>query len=169
VFHGNQYESHIKCISEAQKYMGSLYNAPGKKEGDKQNKWLDTVTEILANYNGPLHGYVQKLKSYDNIPRKEKAFISFVRNSLGLRDEQAAKALWQLIDVRPKTWSGWEAECQYCPRRSREGVCGGGVDKKGREGLLRILGWFAFQCQPLSNVLRSPIVWVPECGDGIKG
>ena len=110
VFHGNDYDAHIKCISEAQKYMGSLYNAPGKKEGDKQNKWLDTVTEILASYSGPLVSYVHKLKNYDNIPRKEKAFLSFVSNSLGLRDERAAKDLWRLIDVRPKTWSGWEAE-----------------------------------------------------------
>jgi len=110
VFPGDQYQSHTKCISEAQKYMGSLYNTPGKKEGDKQNKWLDTINEILATYSGPLTQYVHKLKIYDNIPRKEKAFFSFVRNSMGIRDEQAIRGLWQLIDVKPKTWSGWEAE-----------------------------------------------------------
>ena len=110
VFHGTDYDAHTKCISEAEKYMGSLYNGPGKKEGQKQNDWLQTVTDILAAYKGPHRDFAQRLKNYDNIPRKEKAFLAFVSNSLGLRDQRTAAELWKLIDVRPKTWSGWEAE-----------------------------------------------------------
>lgn len=100
-FHGNDFESHIKCVSEAQKYMGKLYQADSnKREGAKQDDWLTAVTSVLAEYNGPLREYVERLKQYDNIPRKQRPFENFVSNSLNLkRDPHTVTQLWDLISA----------------------------------------------------------------------
>ena len=121
-----EFDSHIKCVSEAEKYMGALYHEPGKREGAKQDKWLDDVRTALDAYQGPLSSLVARLKQLDNIPRKEKAFIAFAGNSLGMRDEAKCRALWTIIAPttesspaakRPRTetnssapWKGFEEE-----------------------------------------------------------
>ena len=122
-FPGVSFESHVKCVSEAQKYMGALYNEPGKREGAKQDKWLESVQSALAAYSGPLASLVARLKQLDNIPRKERAFLAFAGNSLALRSEDKARQLWQIIAPKEEssnvsisqvsvatTWQGWESE-----------------------------------------------------------
>lgn len=46
-FYGEEYSSHNKCISEAEKYMGKLYK-PGSTstEGSKQDRWQSSVMEV---------------------------------------------------------------------------------------------------------------------------
>ena len=99
-FYGTDYEKHIKCVSEAQKYMGKLYkDDSAAREGAKQENWLTTVSEALSAYQGPLRHYVDRLEQYDNIPRKQKAFENFVINSLNLKREPAtATKLWNIIE-----------------------------------------------------------------------
>jgi hypothetical protein len=98
-FHGNDFEAHIKCVSEAQKYLGKLYQSDSvKREGAKQDDWLTSVTTVLDEYQGPLYDYVQRLKQYDNIPRKQKAFENFVANSLNLKREPiTVTKLWNIV------------------------------------------------------------------------
>lgn len=124
-FFGNEFEAHIKCISEAQKYMGSLYQADSKREGAKQDDWLTAVTKTLNEYQGPLKYLVDRLRQYDNIPRKKKAFENFVANSLNLRRDPATLAkLWALVEscaskgadnssqtrMTPLEWKSFEQE-----------------------------------------------------------
>ena len=45
-FYGDEYASHTKCISEAEKYQGSLFKESGKAGGEakgekKQQEWLE--------------------------------------------------------------------------------------------------------------------------------
>lgn len=98
-FHGLEYETHIKCISEAEKYMGKLFHeGTAKREGAKQDDWLTCVSATLQSYQGPLKQLVDRLSQYDNIPRKQKAFENFVINSLNLkRDPATVLKLWKLI------------------------------------------------------------------------
>lgn len=98
-FHGTEYELHTRCISEAQKYMGKLYDADSvKREGAKQDSWIDAVYDALQEYEGPMKYLVEKLAMYDNIPRKQKAFVNFVSNSLNLkREPQTAEKLWNIV------------------------------------------------------------------------
>lgn len=128
-FDREEYESHIKCISEAQKYMGKLYQQDTqKKEGAKQDSWIESVTAALTSYSGPLKELVNKLALYDNIPRKQKAFENFVANSLNLkRDLNTVKKLWDIVEPctrmksagKPsehnpmaKSWSSFEEEIE---------------------------------------------------------
>jgi|LauGreDrversion4_2_1035121.scaffolds.fasta_scaffold455681_2 cell growth-regulating nucleolar protein len=99
-FYGADYEKHIKCVSEAQKYMGKLYKEDGaSREGAKQDNWINAVSDVLSSYTGPLRHYVDRLQQYDNIPRKQKAFENFVTNSLNLkREPSTATQLWKIIE-----------------------------------------------------------------------
>jgi hypothetical protein len=79
--------------------MGKLYDETStKKEGVKQDSWIEAVSNALASYNGPLKHLVDKLAMYDNIPRKEKPFMNFVANSLNLkRDQITVGKLWGIV------------------------------------------------------------------------
>ena len=52
-FYGDAYANHTKCISEAEKYQGSLYKESGKggpgKGERKQHEWLE-VGQLKARY-----------------------------------------------------------------------------------------------------------------------
>ncbi len=45
-FFGNEYASHTKCISEAEKYQGALFGGGGgaTKGEKKQEEWLEVRT-----------------------------------------------------------------------------------------------------------------------------
>ena len=107
--------------------MGKLYDeSSSKKEGVKQDTWIDAVSEALAKYEGPLRGLVDKLSLYDNIPRKQKPFLNFVANSLNLkRDPATVNKLWDIVSKAssstgsreivstknsPKPWTSYEEE-----------------------------------------------------------
>ena len=132
-FVGNDYESHIKCISEAQKYMGKLYQADAKQEGAKQDDWITSVSGALTAYKGPLGQLVERLQQYDNIPRKQRAFENFVANSLNLKREPATVSkLWQIVEPclkkpiapteankqSPIPWKSYEEETVEILKRS---------------------------------------------------
>ncbi|KAF4719800.1 hypothetical protein FOZ63_016416, partial [Perkinsus olseni] len=133
-FYGEEYSTHNKCISEAEKYMGKLYKpGSGSTEGSKQDRWQANVMEVLENYQGPLRGYVDTLLGYDNIPRKEKAFNNFIKNSLKLHNPSEMKKLWQLVQsaapatpppnnkrsVEDEAWGGWKEEIDRALERRR--------------------------------------------------
>ena len=106
-FEGNDFELHTKCISEAQKYMGKLYQADSKQEGAKQDDWIISVSKALGAYKGLLSHYVERLQQYDNIPRKQRAFENFVANSLNLkREPSTVTKLWQIVEQCLKKNSG---------------------------------------------------------------
>ncbi|CAJ1438801.1 unnamed protein product, partial [Effrenium voratum] len=83
----------------------------------------DPKMDIDANTRSLL----QKLLGFDNIPRKEKAFYNFVKNSLKIWDDGKIGAMWKVVaanskpagqaQAKPnngtngtsaKTWPGWK-------------------------------------------------------------
>jgi hypothetical protein len=108
-FDRESYDSHRKCISEAQKYQKGLYQATAKQEGAKQDRWLSSLTEIAASYSGPLKPALNKLLSFENVPRKQKPFLAFCANSLRETGARAA-AIWELI--KPRVFTTWEQELE---------------------------------------------------------
>jgi cell growth-regulating nucleolar protein len=109
-FDRQTYTAHTKCISEAQKYQGALYQASAKQEGAKQDRWLENLTIIVGNHQGPLKPALTRLLQMSNVPRKEKPFLAFCANSLGVRDKTKSAAIWALI--KPDMWKGWSAEME---------------------------------------------------------
>ena len=49
-FYGDAYASHTKCISEAEKYQGSLYKEGGAGKGErKQQEWVEVCFSLYQN------------------------------------------------------------------------------------------------------------------------
>jgi cell growth-regulating nucleolar protein len=114
--------------------MGKLFQeSSARKEGAKQDTWLTSVTAALQEYNGPLKHLVVRLVSYDNIPRKQRAFENFVANSLNLkRDPSTVTKLWAIVEPcikkqepgnnaghsTPLPWTSFEEETIEILKRS---------------------------------------------------
>jgi cell growth-regulating nucleolar protein len=93
-FWGNDYAQHTTCVSEAQKYEGSLYKAKPKKQSP-QDVW-NAVVEQACNLHaapetpGALRPLLQRLADLNNVPRNKKKFVNFIKNSLRLHNEGAS-------------------------------------------------------------------------------
>ncbi|KAK2705888.1 hypothetical protein QYM36_016038 [Artemia franciscana] len=98
-FHGEDYNSHIKCITENQKYAGA---GPGlNKNEKKQEEWVGLVQNAIRNASG-INPEVKQLLEYvsqfDNIPRKQTKFLNFLKNSQRRSyNERIAQMAWNLI------------------------------------------------------------------------
>eukprot|EP00041_Stephanoeca_diplocostata_P010130 m.160701 g.160701 ORF g.160701 m.160701 type:complete len:176 (-) comp18036_c0_seq2:6-533(-) len=89
-FAGEGYRAHNSCISEAEKYQGALYKPKDKaNKGDiKQQQWLTNVHLAKATIKDPkMKSALDKISKYQNVPRKQKKFINFAKNSLKIYDE----------------------------------------------------------------------------------
>ncbi|OWF49528.1 cell growth-regulating nucleolar protein-like [Mizuhopecten yessoensis] len=100
-FWGNDYQSHIKCISEEEKYSGKNYKpkANANKGDAKQELWLQQVQDAIdkCSANAQLKGLLERMKDYPNIPRKRAKFENFVGNSLNTRNNYLINQAWDLL------------------------------------------------------------------------
>mmetsp|Transcript_28138 Transcript_28138/g.52774 ORF Transcript_28138/g.52774 Transcript_28138/m.52774 type:complete len:237 (-) Transcript_28138:25-735(-) len=137
VFAWNEWESHTSCMSEAQKVQGSLYQAreSTNKGQAKQDTWVDGVRRAIedpqTDVAPQIRNLLEKLLGFDNIPRKQRPFANFVKNSLKIWEPSKIEAMWNLIAsataeqkaVKPagqelsapvnkldeaKSWPGWK-------------------------------------------------------------
>ncbi|CAK0841703.1 unnamed protein product [Prorocentrum cordatum] len=108
VFAWNEWESHTSCVSEAQKYQGKLYEAKedNKKGQVKQDAWIDNIEKKIADpasgISPQTKGLLQKLLGFNNIPRKQKPFGNFVKNSVKIWDEKKISEMWEVINSANK-------------------------------------------------------------------
>lgn len=85
-------------MSEAQRYEGALYRAPKeKKKKNPQEIWTEVVSDAAANVaSAPLtlRSFIGNLNGYGNVPRNEKKFANFVKNSLNVRNDKVPNLLF---------------------------------------------------------------------------
>ena len=85
-FYGNDYAAHTTCISEAEKYEGSLYKAKSKAKMNPQEAW-NLVVEVACTARAKeappsVAALLPRLAELSNVPRQKKKFVNFVKNSL---------------------------------------------------------------------------------------
>mmetsp|Transcript_40551 Transcript_40551/g.53376 ORF Transcript_40551/g.53376 Transcript_40551/m.53376 type:complete len:315 (+) Transcript_40551:71-1015(+) len=100
-FPDNDYKQHLTCISEAEKYEGSLYQAPKKKTGkvNPQEAWMDLIAQAANNPSPPgLQNHLQRMAELGNVPRARKKFDNFLKNSLRLHNDSVLSQLWEHLD-----------------------------------------------------------------------
>lgn len=91
-------------MSEAQKYQGKLYEAKesNNKGKVKQDNWTESVQKSIEEagdkINPQIKALLDKLLAYDNIPRKQRPFANFVKNSLKLWDDKKIAEIWTVIN-----------------------------------------------------------------------
>ncbi|RCN52726.1 hypothetical protein ANCCAN_01102 [Ancylostoma caninum] len=92
------YQQHIKCITENQKYGSKNYIEKEAKGEVKQNAWCEQVERAIEFVKDPkLKSLLQNIQGYSNIPRKEAKFINFLTNSCRIRDTALCKMAWKAI------------------------------------------------------------------------
>ena len=100
VFAGEEYRTHTSCISEAEKYQGALYRGNKKKKADPQEKWMNSVSKAAATAKGSsaVIDMLRYLSNQENVPRKEKKFMNYLKNSYRQAGSQRNfKAVWDII------------------------------------------------------------------------
>ncbi len=107
-FYGNDYAAHTTCISEAEKYEGSLYKAKPKAKMNPQEAW-NLVVEVSCTVRAKeapssVAALLPRLAELSNVPRQKKKFVNFVKNSLRLYSDKAIEDLWLHLE------SGKEAD-----------------------------------------------------------
>lgn len=107
-FRWDEWEAHTQCISEAQKYQGNLFQAKGSqnKGKAKQDNWTESIQKSIEEAGSKISPntkmLLEKLLGFDNIPRKQKPFANFVKNSLKIWDEGKINEIWEVISAATK-------------------------------------------------------------------
>merc|ERR1712048_173847 len=91
--------------SEAQKYEGKLFKEKEStnKGQKKQDAWLQNVQRKIEDPSSAIspevRSMLEKLLGFDNIPRKQKPFTNFVKNSLKIWDDKKIVEIWDVINI----------------------------------------------------------------------
>lgn len=103
-FSGKDYESHIKCITEEERYSGKGFQAKEKKGEKKQNAWVEMLQSVLDEQkNAPnnVRRIIETISKHNNTPRKKPKFINFVKNVCGHKtNPKDIDQAWDFISVK---------------------------------------------------------------------
>ncbi|XP_059050614.1 cell growth-regulating nucleolar protein [Achroia grisella] len=103
-FFGNEYENHIKCITEEERYSGKGFVAKEKKGEKMQNAWVEILQSVLdehKNVSGNVRRIIDTVSKHNNTPRKKPKFINFVKNVCGQKtNPKDIDQAWDLISVK---------------------------------------------------------------------
>lgn len=95
--------SQTSCVSEAQRYEGKLYKPKAaKSKKNPQEIWTEVVEKAASDISSapqPLRQFLGNLTGYGNVPRNEKKFINFVKNSLNVRSDKVTSELWAYLSA----------------------------------------------------------------------
>ncbi|CAG5112486.1 Oidioi.mRNA.OKI2018_I69.chr2.g6698.t1.cds [Oikopleura dioica] len=102
-FNRMSYDGHKSCVTENERYGGKDYVEKGNKGDEKQRIWLEKITTAMKKAKlSPAGMKVWKMLEnggFENIPRKEKKFVNFVKNSLNMRDTGGIDEVWKIFDA----------------------------------------------------------------------
>lgn len=114
-FWGDAYKEHNKCVTEQERYGGKGFKAQVFKGEVKQQEWINLIASLISTGDMPprVQDILQRMQSFDNIPRKNKPFKNFLKSSLGVHNDNLAEDVWQTIEK-------FRAKQQQSAKRTRE-------------------------------------------------
>ncbi|XP_075166731.1 uncharacterized protein C16C10.8 [Haematobia irritans] len=124
-FHGEEYVAHTKCISELEKYSGKNYVARENQNSGqkKQETWMDIVRSILESKEYDLspqtRNIFQRLKDFDNVPRKKAKFQNFVANCMRIPAKQA-EPVWSVLEKELENMKKAKQEQMEAAKKAQE-------------------------------------------------
>jgi len=118
-FWGEEYKSHVKCVSEQERYGGKVTVNKGEK---KQEQWIEQIQQAVSRggLSPKISSIIQRLLSFDNIPRKQSKFKNFLRTSVNVRDEGLAEEIWKTLETCTKQENGNEAANETKPSEGEQ-------------------------------------------------
>lgn len=106
-FMNDEFKSHIRCITESEKYESKSSYVQKANKGDiKQNAWFEKVVAAVETFRGSSRAktLLEKLTEFPNIPRKKAKFFNFMKNSFrsfGIHDG-LLEEVWNVIEAFDK-------------------------------------------------------------------
>ncbi|KAG1650749.1 Cell growth-regulating nucleolar protein [Nymphon striatum] len=101
-FWGDDYTKHIKCITEEEKYSGKDYKPkPNQNKNEqKQEQWIEKIRKVIstAEVSPQLSNVLERLITFDNIPRKKIKFLNFVKNSIRTKNDDLVHKAWNVFE-----------------------------------------------------------------------
>uniref|UniRef100_A0A8C8S2J0 Ly1 antibody reactive n=1 Tax=Pelusios castaneus TaxID=367368 RepID=A0A8C8S2J0_9SAUR len=98
-FWGEDYKSHVKCISEDQKYGGKGYEAKTNRGDVKQQEWIQKIQEVIKkpSISPKVRNILEQMHCYDNIPRKKVKFQNWMTNSMNIDNRALQDQVWDIF------------------------------------------------------------------------
>jgi len=100
-FKGDDYTSHVKCISEAEKYEKTLFK--GKKvKRNVQEQWLVVIEEASKRSDTAtpnIRSFLKRLVDLSNVPRNKSKFVNFIKNSLKIQSTSFIEDIWSFLET----------------------------------------------------------------------
>lgn len=100
-FYGNDYATHLTCVSEAEKYEKTLYKAKVATKLNPQEAWTALIEEAASrSEEAPKHirENVLRLNDLGNVPRNKNKFINFVKNSMKMYNTNLIEEIWNFLE-----------------------------------------------------------------------
>uniref|UniRef100_A0A182YFI1 Uncharacterized protein n=1 Tax=Anopheles stephensi TaxID=30069 RepID=A0A182YFI1_ANOST len=104
-FLGKAYEAHTVCISEEEKYAAKGFVAKEKKNVKKQEGWISLIRSITQRHQNLSPGVMavfELINRNENVPRKFKPFVNFIRNSSRSLSRNDVEDAWGIIEQEVK-------------------------------------------------------------------
>jgi cell growth-regulating nucleolar protein len=114
-FPGNDYASHVTCVTEAEKYQKSLYQQKKATKLNPQELWAMTIQEAVVNVQkapSNIQHFIPKIAECGNVPRNKNKFMNFAKNSLKLNSLPILESIWNFLESfksTPEAAAGAEA------------------------------------------------------------
>ncbi|XP_075986672.1 uncharacterized protein LOC142983595 [Anticarsia gemmatalis] len=103
-FYGQEYDAHIKCITEEERYSGKGFVSKEKKGEKKQSTWVEMLQSVLDEQKSAPRNVlriIETVSKHNNTPRKKPKFINFVKNVCGPKtNPKDMDQAWDLISVK---------------------------------------------------------------------
>lgn len=100
-FPGDEYVTHVTCVTEAEKYQKSLYQQKKSNKLNPQELWGLTIQEAIRNIHQAASNIQQPLiqiSQCGNIPRNKNKFINFAKNSLRINSIPILESIWNFLE-----------------------------------------------------------------------
>ncbi|XP_053314252.1 cell growth-regulating nucleolar protein [Spea bombifrons] len=107
-FWGEDYRTHLKCISEDQKYGGKGFEVKSNKGDVKQQMWIQKIQEVMKkpSITPNIRNILNQISGYDNIPRKKAKFQNWMKNSLKIYNQAVQDQVWEIFSEATSTGTG---------------------------------------------------------------
>ncbi|KAM3937829.1 cell growth-regulating nucleolar protein isoform 2-T2 [Leptodactylus fuscus] len=98
-FWGNDYKTHLRCLTEDEKYGGKGFEAKAKKGDVKQQQWIQRIQEVMKkpNISNNIRNILNQISTFDNVPRKKTKFQNWMKNCLKIHDPTVQEKVWEIF------------------------------------------------------------------------
>jgi cell growth-regulating nucleolar protein len=111
-FYGNDYATHLTCVSEAEKYEKTLYKAKVVTKLNPQEAWTALIEEAATrSEEAPkqIRDNVRRLNDLGNVPRNKNKFVNFVKNSMKIHNTNVIEEIWNFLEKLKEQKNGDKA------------------------------------------------------------